>query len=186
MENIKVIKGNLIDLAKKGKYEAICHGANCFCKMGSGIAVEIKKNFPGAYDADCKTESGDIRKLGDFTYFIQNYDDRVLLVFNLYSQYNYNAKTKPLDYEALTLSLRKMAWELKQWKLTKIGMPLIGAGLGGGDLALIIPIIYKELYDFDVDIVVFDKSPDSEETIKKINYLLKVHEFFNSMKKKEN
>lgn len=175
MGNIKVIKGNLIELAKQGKYDAICHGANCWNKMGAGIAKEIKKNFPEAWKADQDTIPGDKTKLGSFTWNIKKYKDYYVMIFNLYTQYYYDATKKPLDYNALKESLRRMGNKLKEIELleTKIGMPLIGAGLGGGKLELIIPIIYNELSEFDVDIVVFDKMYNINETIKEINELLK-------------
>jgi O-acetyl-ADP-ribose deacetylase (regulator of RNase III) len=31
---MKVIKGDLIQLAKDGKFDLIVHGCNCFCTMG--------------------------------------------------------------------------------------------------------------------------------------------------------
>ena len=36
---IKYIKGDLIKLAQKGKFDIIAHGCNCFCTMGAGIAI---------------------------------------------------------------------------------------------------------------------------------------------------
>ena len=44
-----------------------------------------------------------------------------------------------------------------QYKGNKIGLPLIGAGLAGGDWNVIEKIIEKELKDMDVTIVKFKK-----------------------------
>jgi O-acetyl-ADP-ribose deacetylase (regulator of RNase III) len=61
---MKVIKGDLIKLAKQQKFNVICHGSNCFCTFGAGIAKQIKQEFPEAYEADLKTNKGDKSKLG--------------------------------------------------------------------------------------------------------------------------
>ena len=45
-------KGNLLDMAERGEFDIIVHGANCICVMGSGIAREIKARFPQAAQAD--------------------------------------------------------------------------------------------------------------------------------------
>jgi len=65
-----------------------------------------------------------------------------------------NGVEKPFDYEALTLCMRKIN---HQYKGNKIGLPLIGAGLAGGDWNVIEKIIEKELKDMDVTIVKFKK-----------------------------
>ena len=64
---MKTVNGDLIDLAKRGKFDVIVHGCNCFCAMGGGIAFHIRKQFPEAYKADQLTEIGDESKLGTYT-----------------------------------------------------------------------------------------------------------------------
>ena len=51
---MKVIQGDLIELALSGTFEVIIHGCNCHCAMGAGVAKAIKSNFPEAYQADCQ------------------------------------------------------------------------------------------------------------------------------------
>ena len=58
-----------------------------------------------------------------------------LVVVNSYTQYNYGKNhtdgvSKPLDYEALTMCMRKINHTFKG---KRIGLPQIGAGLAGGD-----------------------------------------------------
>lgn len=171
MHSINVIKGNLLKRADSGFYEAICHGANCFCTMGAGIAAGVRIMFPAAYMADCKTIPGDIHKLGDYTVAQIKNKKQEFFLFNIYSQYTYNAAQKPLDYEALTLGLRKMAFACKN-KISKIGLPLIGFGLAGGNLEKIIPIIYRELYDFDVEIVVFEDDIDADDSLHRVQEII--------------
>ena len=76
------VNGDLIKLAKKGKYEAIVHGCNCFNTMGSGLAPQIARSWPGAQEADNKTIPGSKVKLGNYTNY---WDDELdLFIFNLY------------------------------------------------------------------------------------------------------
>jgi O-acetyl-ADP-ribose deacetylase (regulator of RNase III) len=123
--------------------------------MGSGIAPQIKRAFPEAYDADLKTEKGDFNKLGNFTH-AHLWDDSGwgVIVVNAYTQYRYGTDKRHLDYEALTLVLRKIN---HKWPRKSIGLPMIGAGLAGGDWNLIKKIIEKELQDMEVTIVIYDK-----------------------------
>jgi len=155
---MKEIKSNLIRLAKDGTFDIIIHGCNCFCRMGRGLAPQIKKNFPDAWDADLATEPGDINKLGNYTIGTEIVHDakdheKELKILNVYSQYTYDSSKNPIDYEALTLALRKIN---HNYKGLTIGVPLIGAGLAGGDWDRIRTIIVDELKDMDVIIVHYD------------------------------
>lgn len=151
---MKEIKGNIIGLAKEGKFNVIVQGCNCFCRMGRGLAPQIKEHFPEAWYADNATIAGDITKLGNYTYATcKNNVGSTVDVINIYSQYSYDSSTKPLDYEALTLALRKIN---RVFEGVTIGVPLIGAGLAGGDWDRIKVIIETELKNMDVTIVHYD------------------------------
>ena len=80
-----------------------------------------------------------------------------IIVVNSYTQYNYGANhkdgvSKPLDYEALTLCMRKINHGFKG---KHIGLPKIGAGLAGGDWNRIKKIIQTELKDMKVSVVIY-------------------------------
>ena len=64
---MKIVRGDLIELAKAGNFDVIIHGCNCQCRMGRGIALSIKQEFEEAFLADFMTEIGDRTKLGNFT-----------------------------------------------------------------------------------------------------------------------
>ena len=64
---MNTVHGALIELAKIGKFDVIIHGCNCQCRMGRGIALTIKQQFPEALAADYETTIGDRYKLGNFT-----------------------------------------------------------------------------------------------------------------------
>lgn len=78
-----------------------------------------------------------------------------LYVVNSYTQYHYGANHKdglscPIDYEALTLCMRKIN---NRFKGMHIGLPKIGAGLAGGDWERIKKIIQTELTDLKITVV---------------------------------
>ena len=87
---MKVIQGDLIQLALEGRFDAIIHGCNCQCVMGAGIAKSIRVNFPEAYEADLTTKSIKPEvKLGTFTYGHVARDGVSFRVINAYTQLNY-------------------------------------------------------------------------------------------------
>ena len=191
------VTGNLITLAKKGEFDVIAHGCNCFCTMGAGIAPHMAREFgcddfelertessdwdDQGYEHITKTKNrGDINKLGNIDYehkylwfkhpavtepgiaYPMNSktkgqpDVKDLIVVNAYTQYNYGANhkdgvAKPVDYEAITMCMRKMNVAFKG---KHIGLPKIGAGLAGGDWDRIKKIIQTELIDCKVTIVI--------------------------------
>lgn len=156
---LKYKVGDLIDAALVGKVNVIAHQANCFCRMKSGIAKRIAEIFPDAVVADMQTVQGDRDKLGRWTLGIgKNCFGHAIWIFNLYGQYNYGYDTNQYtDYAHLERALRRMAERLYlQRDKVKIGLPKIGAGLGGGDWEIISRIIETELKAFDVTIYVLN------------------------------
>jgi O-acetyl-ADP-ribose deacetylase (regulator of RNase III) len=75
-------------------------------------------------------------------------------VVNAYTQYHWDRNTKPFDYDAFTLCMRKMNHVFKGMH---IGLPQIGSHLAGGDWVRIKEIIQRELKDCTVTVVVYDK-----------------------------
>jgi len=158
----KEIQGDLIELAKQGMFDVITHGCNCMCTMGAGIAPQMAKAFAcHAYPLEELSTKGDINKLGqiDYKYYnLYEFEDspkKILAVVNSYTQYSPAPWLKPLDYEALTLCLRKINHVFRG---KHVGLPQIGAGLAGGDWDRIKQIIQTELKDCEVTVVIYKKS----------------------------
>lgn len=171
--NYNEVTGDLIKMAKAGDFDVIAHGCNCFCTMGAGIAPQMAKAF-GAdkFQMEGKSYQGDPNKLGCI-----DFEDKPLLqkgqmvtVVNAYTQYDLGrnhkdkgGKIAPIDYEALTLCMRKMNMYFKD---AHIGLPgLIGCGLAGGDPDRVKAIIKNELKDCTVTIVYLP------QTVKPTNFL---------------
>ena len=149
---MKVVSGDLIQLAKNGEFDLIVHGCNCFCTMGAGIAKGIKAAFPAAYKADRVTLRGDRAKLGMCSAAEVERDVGPLIVVNAYTQFDYRGSGPKVDYDAVRSCFR---WIKQQHSGKRIGLPKIGAGLAGGDWERIARIIEEELEGEDVTLVEF-------------------------------
>ena len=84
------IKADIFDVFdnKNKTNKILAHQANCFHTMGAGIALEIKRRYPAAFEADLLTPVG-ARKMGTFSYaFIDGSrdGDDYRGVANVYSQ----------------------------------------------------------------------------------------------------
>jgi len=166
---IKEIDGDLITLAKEGKFDVIAHGCNCLSTMGAGIAPQMAKAF-GADKFEMEMWGPTIEKLGNIDYRTlvlgehaiwsldeakNNRNEPELTVVNAYTQNMYGRNHSdgvlvPFDYEAFTICMRKMNHVFKG---KHIGLPKIGAGLAGGNWNRIFEIIKYSLRDCDVTIV---------------------------------
>lgn len=142
---MKVLTSDLIRMAQNGKFDVIVHGCNCFCAMGSGIAPVIAKTFPDALEVDKNTIKGDKQKLGTISVaYDQDYE---LYVVNAYTQFSFGGKEVHVDYDAIRTCFKQIKTEFHD---LRIGIPMIGAGLGGGDWDIISGII-DEVFGPDVD-----------------------------------
>lgn len=154
----KEVEGDLITLAKAGAFDVISHGCNCFCSMGAGIAPLMAKAFGcDIFEKEQLNHHGDINKLGTIDFEHRQLETGQLTVVNSYSQYGFgknhsNGTGTPLDYEALTLCLRKMNVIFSH---KHIGLPQIGCGLAGGDWERVRSIIQTELSHCDVTVVIY-------------------------------
>ena len=147
---MKTIQGDLIRLASEGEFELIVHGCNCFGTMGAGIAKGIKATFPQAYQADRATDKGRRDKLGTCSFAEICTNGTSLIVVNAYTQFDWRGSGRKVDYQAVRSC---MEWIRDRFSGKRIGLPKIGAGLAGGDWAIIAAIIDEELAGEDVTLV---------------------------------
>lgn len=139
---MRIIAGDLLELAVAGAFDVIVHGCNCHCTMGAGIAKTIKARFPEAYSADLATSKGDRSKLGTISFAEIERPHHSLVVVNAYTQYDWRGSGKKVDYDAIRTSMQSVK---RMFGGKRIGYPLIGAGLAGGDWNEIAPIIDEAL-----------------------------------------
>ncbi len=144
-----IVEGDLL----QSDCNVICHQANCFNVMGSGIAKSISDRWPSVYYADRNYyPKSPMDKLGKCSSTLVENDK--LLIYNLYGQYSYGTSKQQTNYEALEKSFRMMLDELKQLGVSlKIGIPYgLGAGRGGGDWNVISAMIDHVSSEYGVDI----------------------------------
>ncbi|RNJ42069.1 phosphatase [Mesorhizobium erdmanii] len=141
---MRTIRGDLLQLALDGEFDAIVHGCNCQCQMGKGIALSIKQRFPEAYAADIATVKGDRSKLGTISVAEIRREDRNFHVINGYTQFHWQGQGMKADYGAIRSVMKAVK---AGFAGRSIGYPRIGAGLAGGDWATIASIIDEELAD---------------------------------------
>lgn len=123
---LKVVRGNLL----KSDCDVLVHQANCFGKMGAGIAKQIVKQYPmvEAVDKNYHIPVGSKGRLGNYSEYK---DKNGVTIVNMYSQYRWGRGVRQTDYTAMEKAVRKI---LEDVEGDKVGMPyLIGCDLAGGD-----------------------------------------------------
>lgn len=161
------ITGNAFDLAIDGEFDVLIHGCNCRKTMGAGFAKEAKRRFPQIFDADKRYHAecgGKVKDmLGTCSWAVcLGEADHKFLVYNGYTQATHGrlknqkdgGKNRGLqvDYSAIRSVFAFIAQDVP--KSSKIGYPMIGAGLGGGDWGDISKIINEELEGHDHTLIV--------------------------------
>lgn len=141
------IKGNLLDK----EYTVFCHQVNCQKVMGSGLAKQIKQQYPEVYQ---KYKNKEYPYLGDIDWILTN-DNRICV--NMYAQENYGRIGRYTDYLGFAQCLIKLSNRLSFLpKEEKVAFPdHIGCGLGGGDWKIILALIedFGKIINQDIYIV---------------------------------
>ncbi len=150
MGSYKEVKGDLLALAREGEFEVVCHGCNCQKVMGAGIAGQIAKQFPEAYQVDKDDIRSAIMRYGSLSYF-HNLKAENFIV-NLYTQFLPGPNFNIVAFEASLLKLK-----LTFTPQCTIGLPQIGAGIGAGNWEEIKSVIQRVLSEYDVTVVIYDK-----------------------------
>lgn len=141
----KIIKGDLIATAED--YDIVVHGCNTKHTMGAGFALKLKKKYPIIFEYDeYNSIPGTIREVPVKKDFI---------IINAYTQ-RYWGRDKYKNEDRYLYIRNCMKCINKDYKGKRIGMPMIGAGLAGGDWNIIESIIKEELKDCDVTVVKYN------------------------------
>lgn len=151
---MKVVTGNLIDMARQGNFSIIVHGCNCFHTMGGGIALQLRQLYPEVAEADRASVRGAREKLGTLT--SAHTSDRFMVV-NAYTQYHYGEDPDVVDgvlvdYDAVRTAFR-MVKKIHGGRGVRFGIPKIGAGLARGDWNVLEKIIDEEMAGEDLTLV---------------------------------
>lgn len=145
--------GNLLEMAKEGKFDVIVHGCNSFHTMGAGIAKYIKQDFPEAYAADKATGYGDKNKIGTFSEAQIERNGNKFVILNAYTQYKYGGGVDNFEYDSFPELLQSIK---AKYGDKRIGLPLIGCGLADGDEPRILQMIKDNLEGVNYSLVEID------------------------------
>lgn len=150
-------RGDLLEYFRNGEVQCILHVTNCQGVMGSGIAFQIKNQFPEAYDAYKHQEDvDDGLKLGTVSMAMVGTDQ---CIFNMNAQHLYGFGTRHLNYEEFYKCLEKVKELLNFCKFDgTIGIPAkMGSDRAGGDFRVVLSMVGVVFEDYDVLVVEYDK-----------------------------
>ena len=158
--SIKNIKGNLLDFPEG--CTIIAHCANCQNTFGSGIARQIKEEYPLAYEADTEAAKNKSNQLGQFSIATLNNGKKIV---NIYGQNLYNTKgseyTRMVDYEAIYLAMeelhRLMMAAHDKGRIHTLGIPkLMGCARAGGSWRIISAMLEEIFLDSPIKLVIVE------------------------------
>lgn len=151
------------DVTKAEEY-IIAHGCNAQGKMNSGVAKVIRAEFPGVFDAYVSylelhnNPMGYGRDpVGTVCLYVHHYSGKLFsspkekMIANMITQRNYGRSGEIyVDYDAVRSCMRYLNKRARMYTKPPhaVAMPMIGAGLGGGDWNIISSIIEEESIDF--------------------------------------
>ena len=139
----------------------IMHQCNCYCTMGSGLALQIKNRYRAGYIADEKTKKGDLSKLGTFSYGI-TLDGKI--IYNLYSQAGYGSRDRQTSYDAMDVGLRAIREDLRiasTHRKINVGIPYkLGCGLANGNWKIVLAIIDSIFEDEEYSVTICRRPSD--------------------------
>ena len=151
---ITEIKGDIIKLAKQGKFDAIAHGCNCKRNFGAGVAKQIAIAFPEMSELDRSTDFN-IMGMIDYT----NVSKYGFTGINCYTQFGYGKPfTNPNDtHEDRYLAIERCFKSINsEFRKMKIGIPLIGCGLAGLRWDKVKEILQRVCADVDLIVVRYE------------------------------
>lgn len=154
---IKTIKGDLVKIADETSlFDVYIHGANCQSVMGAGVAAQIARKFPMVYKVDKESKLPPRQKLGKYTScnFKNSIKHRIHFV-NAYTQFTVGMGVQ-VNYMAIKDSFEAIRTTFGGCKL-RFAMPMIGAGLGGGDWTKIKGIADEVFEHEDVTVIEYEQ-----------------------------
>lgn len=154
---MKIINGNIIELAKEGTFDLIVHGCNCEKSMGAGLARQIRIEFPEAHQADLSYDREPEERLGTISGAKVKVTDtdgksHKFYIMNGYTQLHARGYGVLADYEAIRSVFATIA---SHFPTARIAYPKIGSGGARGDWDIIEEIIEEELEGLDHTLVLY-------------------------------
>jgi len=140
MHTIQTRYGDLLTLDRG----LLVHGCNARGSMGKGIALQIKKRFPPAFEVYMRAHRDGALKLGSITHVEIGHE---LLIVNAVTQdrwHHPDPTVRLADYDAIESAFR-LVRELALAKALPVHFPLVGCGLAHGSWDEVSPRIERAL-----------------------------------------
>lgn len=131
--SIEQRKGNLLQMHD---INVILHVCNLYSgKMGAGIAKQIAEMYPAVLNADKRTSSGDVSKLGTYSWAKVEGLYGKKTIFNIYAMKGIGTHERQLHYEALYKVLEDIFIIVSRSNQNLVvGVPkFMGCALAGGN-----------------------------------------------------
>lgn len=153
---LKIESGDVFNAAlemnEANKVVILVHGCNAQGVMGSGVAALVKKLYPYAFEA-YRQEYNDFGLVTGSVVWGRSKDSCVL-VANAITQENYGRDGKLyVSYDAVVESMMDIAAYAKKHNVPVV-FPMIGGGLGGGDIKRLTAIFQAVFHDVDATLYV--------------------------------
>lgn len=148
---IKVVYGDLMQATE----DIIVHQVNCKGVMGSGVAKQIKANFPEVFNEyRGHAHSHDSDELLGTAQFVFS-PSKNKIIANVFGQDSFGASRRRTFESALIWGLIKVK-EFAEDNNMSVAMPYnIGCALGGGDWDTVYEGVQAVFSDFDRDVVLY-------------------------------
>ena len=148
---ITYVLGNLLEAKEK----VIIHGCNNHGVMGSGVAIQIRQKWPNVYDVYNLKHQVFGLELGTIIP-VETAEGKIIV--NAITQDGFGRDgVRYVSYTAIEKCFELINKKALDWEVTAMALPRIGAGLGGGEWAVIEEIITRTaknytpvVYDFTV------------------------------------
>ena len=143
---IVYLVGDLLE----SSYRLVLHGANAQGVMGSGVAKQIRKKYPQAFEEYYVAYNKEMLWLGDVIFV--DCGDKII-ANGITQQYYGRSGDYFIDYKAINNVMEETHDYALKHGIEHVAMPLIGAGLGGGSwkkissiiedkFTIVIPVVY--------------------------------------------
>lgn len=127
---VEFVRGDLLNPMKE---DAIAHGCNCLGRMGAGIAKEIKRIWPEEMMEEYEKLCSSSIQPGEVQYLSYSGFPLLINMFTQKSIWRDKAGLSPAKLEWIKECLEDIIQKLSNSnsQIKTVGMPRIGAGLGG-------------------------------------------------------
>jgi len=158
---IKHIKGNLLD----SNADALVNTVNTEGVMGKGIALQFKEMFPKNAKLYIKaSREGKINIGSVFVVKDSSLHTGEKIIINFPTKTSWR---KPSEYSYIEDGLNNLATVIKEYNITSIAIPPLGAGQGGLNWVRVKKMIEDKLKESEAIVYLYEPSDIIHEVLKK-------------------